>query len=532
MDDIGGAKARSKLRLILVEDSDNDELLVLRALKSGGYDVSHKRVWTRESLETALDEGGWDAVISDYNMPTFSGPEALAIVKERRIDIPFLIVSGTVGDEDAVRAMRAGAHDYLMKDKLARLAPSLERELRESRGRRDQREANAAAERATHQKELAEAASQTKSLFLANASHELRTPLNAIIGFSEILTSDPSEPLTPRQREYLQHILQSGRHLLMLINDILDLSKVEAGKMDLNFEPTAVDDATRNALDSLAPIAEKKGVHLEIGIAPDLPPLKADPLRFRQMLFNLLSNAIKFTPEGGTVTLRAKLGDGSLQISVTDTGVGIKAEDLPRLFQEFQQLPSSRGVAEGTGLGLALTKRLVEAHGGTIEAASTEGYGATFTIKFPIVGERRTRSGERRAVSPSGLSSAPEKRMVLVVEDDLLSRRLACDVLKARGHHVLEAEDVDQAVAILKSTPPAIVLTDIRIPGGGGERVLRAVRSDPALAAIPVLAATANAMVGARERLIEQGFDEYVSKPLDIQKLGPLVEAFLAKSQA
>ena len=121
---------------------------------------------------------------------------------------------------------------------------------------------------------------------------------------------------------------------------------------------------------------------------------------------------------------------------------------------------------------------------------------------------------------------------MLVAEDDLLSRRLACDVLKARGHHVLEAEDVDQAVAILKSTPPAIVLTDIRIPGGGGERVLRAVRSDPALAAIPVLAATANAMVGARERLIEQGFDEYVSKPLDIQKLGPLVEAFLAKSQA
>lgn len=523
----GSSGTRSKLRLLLVEDSETDEILVLRALRNGGYDVSHVRVQTADTMRRALDSGEFEAVISDWAMPAFSGPEALRIVRERGLDVPFIIVSGTVGDEEAVAAMRGGAHDYLMKDRLARLAPTLERELREARVRRDRREAELANVRVTREKELAEAASAAKSLFLANASHELRTPLNAIIGFSELLTTDPSEPLTKRQHEYLEHILASGKHLLALINDILDLSKVEAGKLDLHLEPTSIEEVTRMALETLAPIAEKKGVALEIEVASDLPLVQADPLRLRQILFNLLSNAIKFTRAKGSVSLRARRSGDAIEIAVADTGIGIRPDDLPRLFREFQQLPASVGSAsaEGTGLGLALTKRLVELHGGKISAASVHGQGATFSVQLPI--ERAAKERDPDVAEPARENAGAR---ILVVEDDPLSRLLACDILRSRGHVVVEADAADVAVEILHNeAPPDLVLTDIRLPGGGGERVLREIRSKASLRAIPVIATTAHAMVGDRERFITQGFDESVAKPLDVTRFAALVEAFLSR---
>jgi signal transduction histidine kinase len=236
-----------------------------------------------------------------------------------------------------------------------------------------------------------ENASRHKSEFLANMSHELRTPLNSIMGFSEVLKGETVGPLTPKQARYLGHIHQSGKHLLQLINDILDLSKVEAGKFVL--EPQALPVATtlEDILVIARGLAHQKAQSIELEIEPDLPPLQADPVRFKQILFNLLSNAVKFTPEQGQITLvarRASAGGELLELRVTDTGIGIKAEDLPRLFQEFVQLEAAATKRyEGTGLGLALTKRLVELHGGRIRAESAgEGRGSTFTVVLPIQG--------------------------------------------------------------------------------------------------------------------------------------------------
>jgi len=260
--------------------------------------------------------------------------------------------------------------------------------------------------------------SRHKSEFLANMSHKLRTPLNSILGFSQLLQEQTASLLSEKQSRYLTHIHNSGQHLLQLIKDILDLSRVEAGKLLLQPEALAVAAALEEILVIACGLGQKKGQTVEAQIEADLPPLRADPVRFKQICFNLLSNAVKFTPDGGRITVRARrvsqrtgetetrgAGEGFapirpypdsptppegdfLEIAVTDTGIGIRPEDLPRLFQEFVQLETTRAQhREGTGLGLALTSRLVESHGGRIWAASEgEGRGSTFTVVLPLAG--------------------------------------------------------------------------------------------------------------------------------------------------
>lgn len=233
-----------------------------------------------------------------------------------------------------------------------------------------------------------EAVSTAKSKFLANVSHEVRTPINAIIGYSEMLEDPSYSSLTEKQVSYVQNISASARHLRELINDILDLSKVEAGKIELRFEPFLVRDALGATLATVRPQADQKGLQLVLDENGCPETMVADLLRFRQILYNLLSNAVKFTPEGGQVTVTAQRNGESLAVAVQDTGIGFKAEDMPRLFEEFTQLDASLARRdEGTGLGLALTKKLVELHGGTIQASSPgEGQGSTFTFTLPLNG--------------------------------------------------------------------------------------------------------------------------------------------------
>jgi signal transduction histidine kinase len=235
--------------------------------------------------------------------------------------------------------------------------------------------------------QLAENASRHKSEFLSNMSHELRTPLNSVLGFSQLLETQTAGPLTEKQARYVNNILGSGRHLLTLINDILDLSKVEAGKVELQPEPFALPEALAEALTEIRPQATAKRVEFQLEMNNAPPLVTADPVRFKQILLNLLSNAVKFTPDGGRVTVSARPPqDGFVEIAVADTGIGIKAEDIPRLFQPFTQLEAaSTKQYQGTGLGLALTKKLVELHGGTIAVGSEgAGKGTTFTVRLPL----------------------------------------------------------------------------------------------------------------------------------------------------
>jgi protein-histidine pros-kinase len=241
-------------------------------------------------------------------------------------------------------------------------------------------------------KELAEQnrligeANRLKSEFLSNMSHELRTPLNAVIGFSQLIADGKAGPLTPEQSEYINDIMLSGQHLLQLINDVLDLAKVEAGKMELHPEMFSINQAVNEVCTMMKPMAVKRNIEIKLGLVPDAEQVVLDQLKFKQIIYNLMSNAVKFSHDGGQVELIARLESGKqLQLQVKDEGVGIREEDLPRLFREFEQIDSgSARRYQGTGLGLALSKRIVELQNGSITAQSKIGQGSTFTVTIPL----------------------------------------------------------------------------------------------------------------------------------------------------
>jgi len=335
-------------------------------------------------------------------------------------------------------------------------------------------------------KEAAEAANRAKSQFLANMSHELRTPLNAIIGFSEILADETFGDLNDRQLKYINNILNSGVHLHQLINDILDLAKVEAGRMELVCKNFGVAKAVSEVQTIVKTLANKKQISLEFEAAIELPSLFADEAKFKQIMYNLLSNAIKFTPNGGkvqvTATIPTATGTNSnpaeqfLQVAVTDTGIGIAASDQERVFKEFEQVDSSYGrQQQGTGLGLALTKRLVEMHGGRIwvESEGIEGKGSTFTFLIP------TSQAEAGLPQPDGHPNAEDgasRPLVLVVTNDDHHQQLLGNYLTAAGYDILVVAETATLLAALKTRQPYAVLIDRKM--GGSSHLPRQSQSD------------------------------------------------------
>lgn len=358
-----------------------------------------------------------------------------------------------------------------------------------------------------------ERANQLKSEFLASMSHELRTPLNAIIGFSDLLREESIGELNEKQKRYVAHIAQGGRHLLDLINDILDLSKIEAGRIDLRVETFPGADAINEVLTAVRPSALNKRLNLKSEITPGLE-IFADRVRFKQILLNLLSNAVKFTPEGGEVALHATAVGDSCQIVVTDTGIGIAPQDLESIFESFRQVAeTTKGVREGTGLGLAITKRLVEAHRGHISVDSEPGKGSRFVVELPL------RPASQAAALPEQHPETARPRkapLVLIVEDQEPAKELLVSHLESEGYHTAWVASGTAALAQAARLLPDAITLDLLLPDGNGLKILHQLKEDPATAHIPVIIVT---VLNNHEMGVALGAAEYLTKPVEKELL-------------
>ena len=611
---------KKSIRVLLVDDSADDRELILLNLRRGGYSPDHLGVETREDFIHALDTRKWDLILCDYSMPGFDGITALNILNDRDRDIPFILVSGAIGEELAVKAMKAGAHDYLMKDNLQRLVPAVEREVNEAENRMKQYEAererdrlstviqhslneiyifdaatfqfrylNQAAllnlgyteseianltpidispqidnrldfERITaplmagalekelyvtkhlrkdgstypievhlqlirqdgeqfftaigfdmtdrekdarrikEQKEIARELalhSKYKSEFLANMSHELRTPLNSIILLSKLLLKAKDQNLTADQANFVDVIHQSGNNLLELINEVLDLSKIESGEMEISLGEVDPDNLLDNVDSIFSPLAEDKNITFEIVKAGDLPEeLITDRMRVDQILKNLLSNAFKFT-ENGSVTLEifspepgsgTSPGESMIGFSVTDTGIGIPEDKQSLIFESFRQVDgSTQRRYGGTGLGLSICRKISVLLGGSISVRSRVGTGSTFTLLIPadssgkIKYERlKTQAVKRddqaaskpKQVSGNGLSGrrAKNAQQILVASN---SEYVKSNLPESSHFEYRFVENGDDVCERVQKTDPALVLIDPFIPNRSGWTLAR-----------------------------------------------------------
>jgi len=359
--------------------------------------------------------------------------------------------------------------------------------------------------------EEAERANRVKSQFLASMSHELRTPLNSILGFSELLTDDTTGRFDEAtRRRFLDQIHSSGEHLLQLINDILDLSKVEAGQMDLQLHPVELGSLINEARATVEPLARSKAIALNGEPGPELH-LIADAAKVKQMLLNLLSNAIKFTPNGGRIQIRWRQVDSWAEIAVSDTGIGIAAEDLGRLFTEFQQLDAGPArQQEGTGLGLALTRRLAELHGGQVGVESVLGEGSTFTLRLPLEATARRRSAPLEP--PQATASDLRRPLVLVVDDNPQAAEILARTMGAGGFRIKVARTGPEALKMARDLKPVAITLDILLPEVDGWEVLNRLKADEATRNIPVIVVSVvdNPALGRA-----LGAFDYFVKPVD-----------------
>ncbi len=394
-------------------------------------------------------------------------------------------------------------------------------------------------------------AMRMKDEFLASMSHELRTPLTGILGLAEALQYQTYGELNPKQTNALKNIEKSGQHLLALINDILDISKIGAGKLELQMEPCSLGEICQSSLLLIKSMANKKGHKVEFTMNPDSIAMMGDILRTKQILVNLLSNAVKFTPENGRIGLEVTgfQDEQLLQLVVWDSGMGISTKDLKKLFQPFTQLDG--GLTRqytGTGLGLFLAQRLVDLHGGSIQVESIEGVGSRFIVILPWLplpgksqGKKpmeelldaleRARQAESLAKAIHTAPPLQSQPVILVVDDNEISRETIVDYLVGRDFSVEGVSSGIEFLEVVEKVQPYLVLMDIQMPGMDGIETIQHLRAhgNAATAATPVIAVTALAMPGDRERILAAGADEYISKPISLQDLESLVRMLLVE---
>jgi PAS domain S-box-containing protein len=665
------------LRILHLEDDPNDAELVKAALAAEGILPEIVRVSERDRFVEALQGPPFDVILADYHLPAFDGLSAQAIAREMQPATPFIFVSGTMGEEVAIERLKAGAVDYVLKQRLGRLPASVRRALAETAARTERRKVrreirqlnveleervkartaelaqanhdlesarrfldlvienipamlyvkdaralrlvrvNRAAENLlgysrgeligkndselfppvqarsfmakdrevlkaatpveipheaistrngavkvlhtrkiplvdgdgqpefllgisediTEQKKAddelkmarleAEQANRAKSEFLSRMSHDLRTPLNAILGFAQLLEL---ENLTEDQRESVLRIQRGGHHLLALINEVLDLARIEAGHLSVSLEPVSSSEVVERALELVQPLAAIRNIPLLIDQSLKTDSVvMADRERLSQVLLNLLSNAVKYNRPGGQVTVAVERIDKRLRIKVIDTGAGIPPAKLALLFQPFERLGAEQSEVEGTGLGLMLSRGLAAAMGGSLDVASEVDRGSTFWIELAL-SDAPASLPEPSAADPRSAQSTPETcGVVLYIEDNGSNVRLMERVIQRRpGVRLLHAPRGADGLRMAREAHPGLIFLDLHLPDMSGEEVLQQLWQDADLRRIPVAVLSADAMPAQTRRLKASGAMAYLTKPLEIRQVLRLVDEVLS----
>lgn len=375
----------------------------------------------------------------------------------------------------------------------------------------------------------ADQANQAKSAFLSSMSHELRTPLNAILGFAQLCGSD-SLPVTEEQKkEFITHIIKAGKHLLVLINEVLDLAKVESGTLSLSLEPVSLAEVMAECRTMIAPLAHKRAVQISLPLE-DSPWVQADRTRLKQVLLNLLSNAIKYNREGGAVVVSYSEGAADrVRIAVQDTGAGILESQMSQLFQPFNRLAQENKGEEGTGIGLVVSKRLVELMNGKIGVTSSSGLGSVFWIELCRVDRPQAASPPAtRAPLQADMSKGAATGTLLYVEDNPANLKLIEEMVGFRSDlRMMTAADANLGIELAQANLPDVILMDINLPGMSGVEALRVLRNDTRTAHIPVIALTANAMPKDISTGLEVGFYKYLVKPVNLDEFYATLDSAL-----
>ncbi|MCH8349810.1 MAG: response regulator [Chloroflexi bacterium] len=515
------------LKILLVEDDPADARLIHRTLLQSDrvrFDLTHV-LRLSDALGRLRDET-FDVILLDLGLPDSWGPDTFRETHNQASNVPTVILTGLDVQSFAIEAMQMGAQDYLIKGHID--THVLESSIRYSIERkRLEYETNAAREAALEAK-------RTTSEFLANMSHEIRTPLNTMIGATSLLMDSP---LTSTQQEWMDMVHSSGESLLTLINDILDLSRIEAGRLPIEPIPFNLESVVHEVQEIVAVKAEEKGLQLIVTYPSEVPrSLVGDPGRIRQVLTNLVSNAIKFTHEGRVVMKVESEGpvteEAHIRMSVEDTGIGIAQDKLEHIFEKFTQAHSeSDHQYGGTGLGLAICNQLVELMGGTIEVTSRLGQGSVFRFRLTLPVHAEEPTPEISTEEISEVVARASRRIVnarvLVVEDNVFNQKIATEMLRKLGCRVDMAGNGREAVDMVQTFPYDLVFMDCQMPEMDGyEATAEIRRTEETGAHIPIIAMTANAMQGDRERCLEAGMDDYVSKPVRMEYLTEVLSQY------
>jgi signal transduction histidine kinase len=529
------------LRVLYVEHSALDVDLTRRHFEAHAPHLQLE--WVTDAVAalerlplTAQEAKRFDVLLLDFRLAGDSGLDLLKVVRQGRgLDLPVVLVTGQGSEEVAALAMRLGATDYVVKrgNYLLALPAVIENAFHRVQTVREQtalRVMNASLERKVTErtaeleaaKQAAEAANLSKSAFLARMSHDLRTPLNAVLGFSQLLALDPALAQDSGARQQVQLIFDAGKHLLAMIDEVLDLTLIESGGLRLSLETVDASPLVQECLQLVGVLAAKHQVTLQQRRGPGNYLVRADHTRLRQVLVNLLTNAVKYNRAGGRVEVVLSPSPGGVQVAVTDSGQGMTPAQLAALYQPFNRLGAEASGVEGTGLGLVIAKQLVEAMHGRLEARSVHGAGSTFTLTLPAAESVAVRlHGPSSPARPAAVSRPTTAlRRVLYVEDNPVNQILMREMLRLHPGVELEMDaDGPSALARAAQWRPHLVLLDLDLPGMSGFEVLRHLRADPITAGIPCVAVSAFAFGPEIQDALDQGCIAYLTKPFEMAQL-------------